>query len=1256
MSRADYERYMFQRSQAQRNRSLTSSGPYQSGYQHDHHDDDDNETDIQTSTSRPNYNPYTQNTLQENQYQSSQPDDSYYDPPGVVRGTPDPNDHHPRLEPSNPIVRFPSRSQIVNNHSSSITPQASQPESYLLQNLAPSDGHVAMPHYAPYQNNNTFSTSFRNNGSVNNDEEYDNYPDPDPDNGRPPTFQVDNRIHNYYNPSASLPQNNSSARSHRFTNSWFGSHHQDPFDDDGPNEAIVQDGSNYDFAPFPVAGGDDYQINPFIQENEENETLLNSTPDDIEPYEHDSLSETTHPSIIQSFRPQQYPQPSTHSEYSDSADETETHNDYPSFPPSQSQSQLHQQQQLTSLPQPYQQSQRSQIFNDSQYGKPSAAPPNIVVQLYHGHLVLDCPVPVKIKKINAQFISTTSESNTKKEFPREFDIMRYSAVTCDPEEFTNQFSLRQQLFNYPRTTEIFICITLYNETEDLLARTLQGIAKNVFFITKKKKKEWGSNAWKKIAVCIIADGREKLNIRTRTLMERLGSFQNGLAKNIVGHKPVKVHLYEHSTLVGINNVKKTVSFGTLKVPMQIIFCIKEHNKGKINSHRWFFQAFSKTLQPKLCVLVDAGTVPSSDSIYHLWNTFDCENNVGGACGEIRASLGRGWNKLSNPLVAAQNFEYKMSNILDKPMESVCGFITVLPGAFSAYRYKALINMEGHKLLTMKHKFTEEGLHRLPFKTQNGLDDQTRETEELGASTQDEAQAAATATAAEAKNNLITQKDPIADDPLMANSPLGQYFKGETMKLQGKSAGIFTANMYLAEDRILCFELVTKKGENWLLKYVKSAHATTDVPERLSELVLQRRRWLNGSFFAAIYSISHVHHLFKSRHNILRKIILLFEFGYQTFSILFSWFGIGNFFLVFRILTKSLGDPALGFSPGNVLSAVFLWLYCACIIAIFVLSFGNRPKGTKFFYTIVVCFFAVLMAYLLFASIYISVKSIIYTLCITGGHLSVSFVFHNPLFRDLVVSLMSTYALYIVSSLLFLEPWHIITSSLQYLLITPSYINVLNVYAFCNLHDISWGTKGDDKVLDDLGGARLKNTKEVETFLPTRQSLIDKAYEKAIARLKMPAPLVEEKPSEEDKTKDWYAMFRSIVVLCWVFSNLALIIVVLNTAGMNAISRDQDGTTKRANMVVKLLTRRELIPAVLESYADTTANVAQYINSLTLAVRQTATTGDNCGTIGASGSVRTEIYLTVILWSVAGLAAFRFVGALIYIVLRLLGPY
>lgn len=85
--------------------------------------------------------------------------------------------------------------------------------------------------------------------------------------------------------------------------------------------------------------------------------------------------------------------------------------------------------------------------------------------------------------------------------------------------------------------------------------------------------------------------------------------------------------------------------------------------------------------PKLtisvCVLLDVGTQPGPDSIYHLWKAFDINSSVGGACGEIVALKGLFWKNLLNPLVAAQNFEYKMSNILDKPLESIFGYITVL---------------------------------------------------------------------------------------------------------------------------------------------------------------------------------------------------------------------------------------------------------------------------------------------------------------------------------------------------------------------------------------------------------------------------------------------------------------------------------------------------------------------------------------------------------------------------------------------------
>jgi chitin synthase len=76
-----------------------------------------------------------------------------------------------------------------------------------------------------------------------------------------------------------------------------------------------------------------------------------------------------------------------------------------------------------------------------------------------------------------------------------------------------------------------------------------------------------------------------------------------------------------------------------------------------------------------------------------------------------------------------------------------------------------------------------------------------------------------------------------------------------------------------------------------LHYVKSAYAETDVPESLAELISQRRRWLNGSFFAGVYAISHAFTVFRTDHSIARKVLFQIEFLYQAISILFSWFAL-----------------------------------------------------------------------------------------------------------------------------------------------------------------------------------------------------------------------------------------------------------------------------------------------------------------------------------------------------------------------------
>ena len=74
------------------------------------------------------------------------------------------------------------------------------------------------------------------------------------------------------------------------------------------------------------------------------------------------------------------------------------------------------------------------------------------VKLTAGNLVLDCPVPTKLQT----FLTRRGED--------EFMNMRYTAVTCDPNEFPeNSFNLRPSL--YHRHTEIFICVTMYNEDE-----------------------------------------------------------------------------------------------------------------------------------------------------------------------------------------------------------------------------------------------------------------------------------------------------------------------------------------------------------------------------------------------------------------------------------------------------------------------------------------------------------------------------------------------------------------------------------------------------------------------------------------------------------------------------------------------------------------------------------------------------------------------------------------------------------------------
>lgn len=127
--------------------------------------------------------------------------------------------------------------------------------------------------------------------------------------------------------------------------------------------------------------------------------------------------------------------------------------------------------------------------------------------------------------------------------------MRYSAATCDPNDFKHSgFTLRQVLYDPPRRTELFIVLTMYNEDEELFARSMHGVMKNVAHLCKRdRSKTWGKDGWKKVVVCIVSDGRAKINSRTLSAIAAMGVYQEGIAKNAINGKPVTAHVYEYTT-------------------------------------------------------------------------------------------------------------------------------------------------------------------------------------------------------------------------------------------------------------------------------------------------------------------------------------------------------------------------------------------------------------------------------------------------------------------------------------------------------------------------------------------------------------------------------------------------------------------------------------------------------------------------------------------------------------------------------------
>ena len=517
--------------------------------------------------------------------------------------------------------------------------------------------------------------------------------------------------------------------------------------------------------------------------------------------------------------------------------------------------------------------------------------------------------------------------------------------------------------------KFLIVIAMYNENPEEVIQTLDGICDNL------RHFESGGIPPEEIACIVIVDGMGPF----LKVYQEHEFFQRFFDADLIKNRYNCENLLNFD--VGIENeydeiahcfMQQYESEGNEKLPLNLFWCVKQANKRKLNSHLWYFGGFCEAIQPKYCMLLDVGTKPDEKALFYLFEAMEVDPRVAGCCGEIKPITTNMWNFV----VSAQVVEYKFGHIFDKALESIVGYITVLPGAFSAYRWEAL------------------------------------------------------------------QGDSLWQD----------YFK--SLRWPHKMDA-FNSNIYLAEDRVLCHSLVCKEGRNNILRYVRQSVAGTDVPDKLPILLAQRRRWINGSWFALIDTLRKCNRICNSNHSCCRKLAICFLMLYYVVNVIFTWLMVGSFYLVFSITVR---NSTLGYEFDNVIDSgrAFILLYVAILVLLLILSLSVKPKRIESTLNIIS---VVLGAYMLLAMFFMAN----YLASAEFDQEWIAYIMYGSILAFTIIILINNSVVVVLKGVL------------QFVFLTPTYVNMFLIYSICNVHDCTWGNRPDQ--LNDDEKSKLEEFEE-----------------------------------------------------------------------------------------------------------------------------------------------------------------------------------
>lgn len=212
---------------------------------------------------------------------------------------------------------------------------------------------------------------------------------------------------------------------------------------------------------------------------------------------------------------------------------------------------------------------------------------------------------------------------------------------------------------------------------------------------------------------------------------------------------------------------------------------------------------------------------------------------------------------------------------------------------------------------------------------------------------------------------------------------------------------------------------------------------------------------------------------------------------------------------------------------------------------FILSLGNRPKGSRLAYTLTFMVFSVIQTYIVVLAVYLMAK---YTngttISLVLDESTIETAHWGNLGADIALTaLIGTYGASLIASILHMNVWSMLISWWADLTGMSCAANILMIYAFCNWHDVILRVPVIDTTPALPQATTIKDDKSKFIEEVDRPQLdIDTQFSETVKRALQPAEMAGEE-WEPMSLEDSYKAFRTYLVLVWLFSNIILVLYI-----------------------------------------------------------------------------------------------------------------